>query len=94
MLKLGNRVTVLPGVSNCRDAESVRISQKLGQKDAGADRSHFVGCKGEIVQVGKDGPCTCPDPKMVLVDSHIVNGKESGAFFMREWFLPEELEVG
>ena len=43
-LKVGQRVTVLPGVSNCMDAGSTQFN-----KD-GAPREHFVGKKGEIVQ--------------------------------------------
>ena len=93
-LKVGQRVMVLSGVSNCKDAESLRVSARTGKPGEGADRSHFVGLRGEIVQIGKDGPCTCPNEKMVLVDDHIVNGKPQGAFNMREWFLPEELELG
>lgn len=79
-MKLGNRVTVLPGVS---------VHQ-------GADRSRFVGMRGEVVQIGKDGPCTCPPgcEDMVLVDDQIVGGKPVGACNMREWFRLDELEIG
>lgn len=48
-LKLGQRVTVNPGVSNCKDAGSLRV---FGEH--GAPRGEFVGRKGEIVQIGSD----------------------------------------
>ncbi len=93
-MKLGQRVTVLPGVSNCKDPGALQESARLGRPGQGADRSHFVGMKGEVVQIGADGPCTCPDPAMVLVDNQVKEGQRQGACTMREWFLPSELEVG
>lgn len=95
-LKLGQRVTVLEGISHCKDEGSLQTTRRMGQGDSGIPRNHFVGKRGEIVQLGKDGPITCPPgcEKMVLVDSQIVNGKPQGACDMREWFLPSELEVG
>lgn len=88
-MKVGNRVTVLPNVSNCKDAGSVQVNGPDG-----IDRARFVGKRGEVVQMGKDGPCTCPNEAMVLVDSQMVNGKQQGPVEMREWFLESELEVG
>ena len=116
-LKLGNRVTVRRGVSPCRDGGSLQLSRRLaaagGRPDLAEDgvpRGHFVGMRGEVVQIGKmhldvkdglgrslgetpsDVPPGCEE--MVLVDSQVVNGARQGRQEMREWFLPDELEVG
>ena len=105
-LKIGNRVTVKPGVSNCIDEGSIAHSKTLaanaGKKPdspeamEGVSRERFVGKRGEVIQIGADGPCTCPSgcQDMVLVDSQIVNGKPVGPVEMREWFLESELELG
>jgi len=103
-LKFGQRVTVKPGVSNCKNEGSLQLSRikYRGDKECeeqGRDRSHFVGTKGEIVQVGADGPCTCPKgyESAFLVDSQVVNGKPHGnpeVLDMREWFLESEIEPG
>jgi len=100
-LKLGNRVTVLPGVSPCKDTgslqECARQAARTGIPDLatqGADRSHLVGKRGEVVQIGTDGPCTCPDPSMVLIDDQVVNGVRVGQCTMREWLFEHEVELG
>lgn len=80
-MKIGNRVTVLPGVSNCLKDASVSFQNPLGR-----DRSHFVGCKGEVVAIGDNG--------MALVDDQLTNGERKGRQSMLEWFKVEELEVG
>src|SRR5215469_12356281 len=58
-LKLGHRVTVLSGVSNCRDAGSLYASAKQARDtglpdlaDKGVSRKQFEGMRGEIVQIG------------------------------------------
>lgn len=88
--KIGQRVQVLPGVSHCKDAGSLQTVKE------GFSRDHFKGKKGEVVQIGKDGPVTCPPgyEECVLVDSQIVNGKPQGAVEMREWFSEDEVEPG
>jgi hypothetical protein len=48
-LKLGQRVTVLPGVSPCRDAVSLLITH-----GEGLPRDKFIGMKGEVVQIGSE----------------------------------------
>lgn len=102
-LKIGQRVTVLPGVSPSTDEGTLQLSRRMGRGEEGSSRDHLVGKRGEIVQIGKDGPvlegearATCPPgyEDRVLVDSQVVNGKRQGMCEMREWFLPEELEVG
>ena len=92
--KIGQRVVVLPGVSNCRDAGSLQHSARLGKPEEGVSRTHFVGVKGEVVQIGADGPCICPDANMILVDDQIKQGKPQGSCTMREWYLESELEHG
>lgn len=84
-MKVGHRVTVLPGVSSCTDAGSVQLHGKDG-----ASRERFVGLKGEVVAIDGD---------RVLVDSQKIDnadlgGKPAGICEMREWFLASELEVG
>lgn len=49
-LKLGMRVTVKPGVSPCKDEGSLQ----RGRNAEGIDRSHLVGRKGEVVQIGQE----------------------------------------
>lgn len=103
-IKLGHRVTVLPGVSNRKDPGSIQHSPD------GIPRTRLEGKRGEVVQIGtnildvKDGmgqPMNekpSPVPRgcegMVLVDDQVVNGQRVGRSTMREWFLPEELEIG
>lgn len=79
-MKIGNRVTVKPGVSPCTDAGSISI-----QTPNGVPRDRFIGKVGEIVAIDGD---------KYLVDSQMVNGKPQGPVEMRELFLESELEVG
>lgn len=79
-MKVGNRVTVKPGVSPRTDPGSIGV-----QTPNGVPRDHLVGKRGEVVEI-KDG--------LVLVDDQIKDGKPVGPCTMREWFKPEELEVG
>jgi hypothetical protein len=118
--KVGMRVVVKEGVSACLDEGSLLHSEFLARRsglkpdsqgfkavaEAGESREHFVGLKGEIVKVGKDGPClkgheevTCPDgyEEAYLVDNAIANGKPcstDGFPHMREWFYADEIEPG
>lgn len=86
--EVGQRVIVLPGVSNCVDEGSKTVTRPLG-----VDRSHLVGKRGEVVEV-KDG--------MVLVDDQINHSKvddkgqptRSGPLTMREWFKESEVKPG
>lgn len=103
-IKLGHRVTVLPGVSNRKDPGSMQ------QSPDGMPRKKLEGKRGEVIQIGnsvldvKDGmgislnekPSPIPPgcENMVLVDDQVVNGQRVGRVTLREWFLPEELEIG
>jgi len=80
-LKVGHRVTVLPGVSPRVDPGSINHKTPKG-----VDRSHCVGKRGEVIEIDDDGNC--------LVDDQIKDGQPRGECTMREWFRPEELEVG
>ena len=95
-LKIGQRVMVKPGVSHCKDEGSLQESRRKGAGETGISRDHLVSMRGEIIQIGKDGSCTCPPgyEECYLVDSHTVNGKEQGAYTLRDWFREEELELG
>ena len=116
-LKLGHRVTVLPGVSNRKDPGSIQVSTEqardLGKPEmagSGIPRLRFEGKRGEVIQIGqqvldvKDGlgnslnerPSPIPPGcnGMVLVDDQVVNGCRVGRLTMREWFYPDELEIG
>lgn len=90
-LKIGNRVTVLTPSDP---------DKKTGN---GALVKNYAGKRGEVVQIGatlqrgqsgRGGLATCPDPAMVLVDDQIVDGEPRGTCTMRDWFDPEDLEVG
>lgn len=84
-MKVGNRVTVKPGVSPRTDAGSI-----TPQTPSGIDRKHLVGFMGEVKEISPDG--------RVLVDDQDIHqpekGQLRGIMTMREWFQPEELEVG
>lgn len=81
-LKIGHRVTVLTPSDP---------DKKTGN---GALVKNYAGKRGEIVQIGAKGLATCPDPTMVLVDDQIKEGVPHGTCTMRDWFKPEDLEVG
>lgn len=74
--KLGMRVVVKPNVSPCKDEGSLQNSRRERRGDEGTDRSHLVGKKAEIVQIGQavlpvkaragnTGEITIPDPACV-----------------------------
>ena len=52
------------------------------------------GKRGEVVQMGSNGPIPQSDESLVLVDDQIKEGVPVGCCTMREWFKEEELEVG
>jgi hypothetical protein len=62
---------------------------------AGHPGKMHEGKKGGVVQIGTDGPVPQTDNTLVLVDDQYLNHpKQEGSCTMREWFKPEELELG